>query len=201
MGAEVVLAAVIWAFRHIGVWLVLQHSLAPAHAIVLLSGSRPYRAAKEAAQLYPPNSAWQVSISKPASPRQELRKLDIRYVDDSFYSQKVLIASALRCDAIRVFQTSAAHTEEQVRKIASECRRDQAHRVIVVTSKARTGRGRSIRHRVAGHDPEALVRPVLDVSFGPAHGWRSTTDGPDVRREFSGLANASLGFPLRPEPH
>ena len=39
-----------WALRHAGGWLVVQDGLAPAHAIVVLSGGMPYRA-REAARI------------------------------------------------------------------------------------------------------------------------------------------------------
>src|SRR5579863_9307572 len=90
------LAAVtsIWAFRQAGSWLVIQDSLAPAHAIVVLSGGMPYRA-REAARIYEQNLAAQVWVSQPISPRTELGKLGIAYLDESFYSQRVLLASAV----------------------------------------------------------------------------------------------------------
>ena len=189
----------VWALRHAGDWLVVQDPLTPAHAIVVLSGGVPYRA-RQAARIYQQNLAAQVWVSQPLSPRAELGKLGIAFVDESFYSQNVLIALGVPADAIRVFQTAAANTEEEISEIARECRQDNAHRVIIVTSKAHTRRVRFIWHRVVGDDPGAVVRYVADDSFDPVHWWRTTNDALDVVREFLGLTNAAFGFPLRPEP-
>ena len=195
-----VVATSVWAFRHAGSWLVVQDPLAPARAIVVLSGGMPYRA-REAARIYQQNVAPQVWISQPASPRAELGKLGIDYVDESFYSQKVLIALGVPPNAIRVLQNPGANTEEEAARVARECREENAHRVIIVTSKAHTRRVRFIWRHIVGSDPQAVVRFVTDDSFEPAHWWKTTADALDVVRELLGLANASLGFPLRPEPH
>lgn len=197
-GLAVVIA--VWAFRQAGTWLVVQDPLLTVDAIVVLSGGMPYRA-REAAKLYEKNFAAQVWVSQPLSPRAELGKLGIPYVDESFYSQKILIALGVPADAIRVFQTPAANTQDEVAEIARECRQDKARKVIIVTSKAHTRRVRFIWHRVVGNNPEAVVRYATEDSFESAHWWRSTGDVLEVVREFLGLANAGLGFPLRPESH
>jgi uncharacterized SAM-binding protein YcdF (DUF218 family) len=200
-GATVFAAAIsVWALRQAGGWLVVQDPLAPAHAIVVLSGGMPYRA-REAARVYQENLAVEIWVSQPLSPRAELGKLGIAFVDESFYSEKVLIALGVPADAIHVMHIDAANTEEEISEIARRCRQDNAHRVMIVTSKAHTRRVRFIWHRVVGADPEAVVRYVADDSFDPAHWWRTTGDALEVVREFLGLANAALGFPLRPEPH
>jgi uncharacterized SAM-binding protein YcdF (DUF218 family) len=190
----------VWALRQAGGWLVVQDPLAPAGAIVVLSGGMPYRA-REAARIYQQNLAAEIWVSQPLSQRAELEKLGITFVDESFYSQKALIALGVPANAIHVFQTAAANTEEEISEIARECRRIEARRVIIVTSKAHTRRVRFIWHRLIGNDPEAVVRYVADDSFDSARWWRTTSDALDVVRELLGLANAAFGFPLRPEPH
>jgi hypothetical protein len=60
---------------------------------------------------------------------------------------------------------------------------------------------RFIWHRLVGKDPELIVRYASDDPFDAAHWWRTTSDALVVVRELLGLANASLGFPSRPEPH
>ena len=44
-------AATVWAFRNLGRWLVVDDTLQPARAIVVLSGLIPFRA-MEAAEIY-----------------------------------------------------------------------------------------------------------------------------------------------------
>jgi uncharacterized SAM-binding protein YcdF (DUF218 family) len=134
-------------------------------------------------------------------PARELEALGIAYVGESFYNQRVLMASGVPSNAIRILETSAANTEEEVREIARECRQEGARNVILVTSKAHTRRVRFIWHRLVGNDPELLVRYTSDDPFDAAHWWRTTSDALVVIRELLGLVNASLGFQSRPEPH
>ena len=194
------LRSLLVVFRQAGAWLTVQDPLAPANAIVVLSGSMPSRA-REAARIYQQSFSAQVWISPGLPPARELEALGIAYVGESFYNQRVLMALGVPSNAIRILETSAANTEEEVREIARECRQEGAHNVILVTSKAHTRRVRFIWHRLVGNDPELLVRYTSDDPFDAAHWWRTTSDALVVVRELLGLANASLGFPSRPEPH
>jgi uncharacterized SAM-binding protein YcdF (DUF218 family) len=189
-----------WIFLHLGEWLVVEDVLAPAHAIVVLSGRLPDRA-EEAARIYQRNFSAQVWVSQPIGPGAALAKMNIAFVGEDFYNQKVLMARGVPADAIRIFETPIANTEEEVDEIAKDCRRDQAHTVIIVTSKPHTRRVRLIWRRRVGDDPRLIVRYVSDDSFDSAHWWRTSADALDVFREWLGILNASLGFPARPEPH
>jgi uncharacterized SAM-binding protein YcdF (DUF218 family) len=188
-----------WAFLHLGEWLVVEDPLVPAHAIVVLSGSMPSRAI-EAALIYQQDVAPQVWVSQPVSPAVELARMNIAFVGEDFYNQKVLMARGVPADAIRVLESPAVNTEEEVDEIARDCRRDQAHKVIVVTSKPHTRRVRLIWNRRVGDDPQLIVR-YSGEAYDAAHWWRTSTDALDVVREWLGIANAWLGFPARPAPH
>jgi uncharacterized SAM-binding protein YcdF (DUF218 family) len=194
------LGAFLGIVLYLGRWLVLQDPLSPAHAIVVLSGAMPDRAV-EAAHLYAQNVAAQVWVSQPVSPAVELEKMHIPYVGEAFYNQRVLMANGVPADAIRVFEDPIANTEEEVDEIARDCRRDGAHKVIIVTSKPHTRRVRIIWRRRVGDDPQLIVRYNDDDPFDPAHWWRKTPDVLDVVRESLGIVNAWIGFPVRPEPH
>jgi uncharacterized SAM-binding protein YcdF (DUF218 family) len=196
----VLLGACLGIFLYLGRWLVVQDPLSPAHAIVVLSGSLPDRAT-EAARLYAQSVAAQVWVSQPVGPAVELEKMHIPYVGEAFYNQRVLMAMGVPPDAIRVFEDPIANTEEEVDEIARDCRRDGAHKVIIVTSKPHTRRVRIIWRRRIGDDPQLIVRYTNDDSFDPAHWWRRTPDVLDVIRESLGIVNAWIGFPVRPEPH
>jgi uncharacterized SAM-binding protein YcdF (DUF218 family) len=196
----VLLAGFAWAILHLGQWLVMEDPLAMSHAIVVLSGQMPQRAT-EAARIYQQNYAPQVWVSRPVSPSAELEGMKIFYVGEEFYNQKVLMARGVPPDAIRVFDQSIANTEEEVDEIARELRRDEAHSVIIVTSKPHTRRVRLIWNRRVGDDPRLIVRYVSDDTFDAAHWWRQTGDALDVVREVLGIVNAELGFPARPMPH
>jgi len=191
------LVAVIVAFFGVGRWLVVEDPLEPAHAIVVLSGRVPGRA-MEAARLYRQNYSAQVWVSQPASPAEELAKLNIYYVGEEFYNQKVLLAEGVPTDAIRVLEKPAANTEQEVEEIVEDLRRDGASEVIIVTSKAHTRRVRAIWNRKADADLKLIVRYTSDDPYDGAHWWRHTEDALDVLRELLGLLNAWAGFPVRP---
>lgn len=193
-------SAALWALLSVGRWLVYEDPIQQAHAIVVLSGSLPDRAL-EAARIYQQNYAPQVWVSQPVSPAPELEKMHIAYVGEDFYNQKVLMAQGVPADAIRILMDPAANTEQEVDEIARDLRRDEAHAVIIVTSKPHTRRVRLIWDKRVGSDPRAIVRFVSDDSFDPAHWWRSTSDALDVVREVLGIANAMAGFPLHAEQH
>jgi uncharacterized SAM-binding protein YcdF (DUF218 family) len=193
-------AAGIWAFLHVGEWLVVRDPLTPAKTIVVLSGGLPVRAI-EAARLYQQNAAAQVWVSKGLSPAAELDQMHINYVGEDFYNQKVLMALGVPADATRILEDPAANTMEEIDEIARDLRREDAHKVIIVTSKAHTRRVRYIWKRRIGGDPQLIVRYANDDTFDAAHWWRKSNDGLEVARELLGLANAWAGFPLAPEAH
>ena len=200
VGVLVLLACgCLWAFLHVGDWLVVEDPLQQAHAIVVLSGRLPDRAL-EAARLYARNFSAQVWVSQPVGPASQLERMHIAYIGEDFYNQKVLMAQGVPADAIRILMDPAANTEDEVDEIARDCRRDEAHAVIIVTSKPHTRRVRLIWDKRVGSDPRAIVRYVSDDSFNPARWWRNTGDALDVVREVLGIANAWAGFPLHPEP-
>jgi uncharacterized SAM-binding protein YcdF (DUF218 family) len=188
----VIAAAVV--FFGVGRWLVVEDPLEPAHAIVVLSGRMPMRA-MEAARLYRQNYSAEVWVSQPSSPAEELAKLNIYYVGEEFYNQKVLLAEGVPTDAIRVLEKPSANTEQEIEEIVQDLRRDGADSAIIVTSKAHTRRVRAIWNRKAGADLRLTVRYVENDPFDGAHWWRHSDDALDVVREVLGLLNAWAGFP------
>jgi uncharacterized SAM-binding protein YcdF (DUF218 family) len=196
----ILVGAFFWTFLHLGEWLVVEDPIGSAHAIVVLSGSMPARAI-EAARLYQQDLAGQVWVSQPVSPEAQLRQMNIAFVGEDFYNQKVLMARGVPADAIRVLARPAINTEEEVDEIATDCRRDQAHTIIIVTSKAHTRRVRLIWSRRVGNDPRLIMRYVSDDSFDAAHWWRVSADALEVVREWFGIVNAWMGFPAGPAPH
>jgi len=184
-------------FLTIGQWLVVQDPLVHADVIVILSGHLPDRAL-EAAQLYRAGYAGQVWVSQPISPAEELKAMNIYFLGEDFYNEKVLLAWGVPADAIQILEHPTANTEEEVREISETMRRYNFHSVIVVTSKSHTRRVRTIWHKLEGSDLRAIVRFAEDDPYDGAHWWRHTQDALDVVREILGLLNAWGGFPLRP---
>ena len=181
----------------IGRWLVVQDPLVHADVIVVLSGQLPLRA-MEAARIYQAGYADKVWVSQPISPADELKDMRIFYLGEDFYNEKVLLAQGVPPDSIRILEKPSANTEEEVREISDDLRRNDFHRVIIVTSKPHTRRVKTIWHRIVGSDPAAIVRFTNDDPYDGAHWWRHTHDALDIVRETLGLLNAWAGFPVRP---
>jgi uncharacterized SAM-binding protein YcdF (DUF218 family) len=197
-GVFIVLAgAALAMFFAIGQWLVVQDPLAHADVIVILSGRLPERAV-EAARLFQAGYAGQVWISAPSSPEQALKAMNISFLGEDFYNEKVLLARGVPADSIRVMARPSANTEEEVRQIADNLLSMNYHSAMIVTSKSHTRRVRLIWHRLVGSEPRLILRYATDDSYDGAHWWRHTRDALDVIRETLGLCNAWAGFPLRP---
>jgi uncharacterized SAM-binding protein YcdF (DUF218 family) len=197
-GAAVLLVALAATlFFGIGRWLVVQDPLEHADAIVVLSGRLPERAI-EAARVFQGGYSDQVWISPPISPVDDLKAMNIAYLGEDFYNEKVLMAKGVPADSMRILERPDANTEAEVRQIAQDLRDLKLHSVIIVTSKAHTRRVRTIWRKLVGSDPRLIVRYAEDDPYDGAHWWRHTQDGLDVVRETLGLLNAWAGFPLRP---
>src|SRR5580700_1277433 len=108
-------------FLTVGRWLVVDDPLAHADVIVVLSGRLPERAV-EASRIFKAGYADQVWISPPVSPADELKAMDISYLGEDFYNEKVLIAQGVPPDAIRILDRPDANTEEEVRQTAEDLR-------------------------------------------------------------------------------
>jgi uncharacterized SAM-binding protein YcdF (DUF218 family) len=189
--------AALWVFLHLGTWLVLQDPLVPADVIVVLSGHMPYRA-MEAARLYEQKAAPQVWVTHPVGPVEQLAAMQLPFVGEDFYSQRVLMARNVPVLAIRILPDSSANTAEEIEEIARLARQDNMRAVVIVTSAPHTRRVRAIWKRLVGDSPRLIVRHPVDDSFNAARWWRDTQDALDVVREWLGLANAWAGFPARP---
>ncbi len=193
----VLVAGATWVFLRVGQWLVVEDQLEAAQAIVVLSGGMPVRA-REAAEIYRQGFAAQVWVTRPVGPAEELQQMDIFYLGEEFYSQKILIHLGVPADAIHILEKPVVNTEEEVLEIAAELRRGEGRKVIVVTSKPHTRRVKAIWKARVGENPRALVRYASGDDYDGAHWWRRTHDALDVVREILGLANAWAGFPVRP---
>jgi uncharacterized SAM-binding protein YcdF (DUF218 family) len=193
----VVVVAATTVFLTVGSSLVVQDPLVHADVILVLSGRLPERAV-EAAHVYKAGYADQVWISPPISPVDDLKAMNISYLGEDFYNEKVLIAEGVPLDAIRILDRPDANTEEEVRQTVEDLRAMDLHSVIIVTSKPHTRRVRTIWRKLVGAEPRMIVHFAPDDPFDGAHWWRHTGDALDVTRETLGLLNAWAGFPLRP---
>ena len=184
-------------FFTVGRWLIVEDPLSHADVVVVLSGHLPDRAV-EAAQVYKAGYADQIWISPPISPVEELKAMNISFLGEDFYNEKVLIAQGVPPDAIRILDKPGANTEAEVRQTVEELHALNYHSVIIVTSKPHTRRVRTIWRKLVGSEPNMMVHYAQDDPYDGAHWWRHTADALDVVRETLGLLKAWAGFPLRP---
>jgi uncharacterized SAM-binding protein YcdF (DUF218 family) len=195
--ALLLMLCAVLAFRGVGRWLVREDSLAPADAIVVLSGSMPYRA-EEAARIFKMGYAREVWISRPESPVDELNSMGIRFLGEEDYSREVLVHASVPDAAIHTFPNAIIDTEQEVEEVASEMRERNKSTVIIVTSPQHTRRVRALWQKIAGANAKAIVRAAYEDPFDADHWWRNTRDSLSVMREMLGLANVWAGLPVRP---
>jgi uncharacterized SAM-binding protein YcdF (DUF218 family) len=184
-------------FRGVGRWLIREDPLAPADAIVILSGGLAYRA-EGAADLYRGRYAPQVWITRPESPAPDLATKGISFTGEEEYSREVLIHSAVPANAVLILPVEIVDTEQEVDEITKEMRDERKTKVIIVTSPQHTRRVRALWRRLAGPNQQAIVRAAPEDPFDRNHWWRNTRDAYSVVREILGLANTWTGLGARP---
>jgi uncharacterized SAM-binding protein YcdF (DUF218 family) len=197
LALAVCLAAVI-AFRGTGRWLVREDALAPADAIVVLSGSMPARA-EEAARIFRMGYAHEIWVSRPDSPDQQLESMGIHYLGEQDFNRAVLIHDGVPETDISIFPSQIANTEEEIEEIRGQMQREGKTSVMVVTSLQHTRRVRALWRKLAGNNLRLIVRGAPQDGFDADHWWRNTHDTFAVVREILGLLNVWLGLPVRPE--
>lgn len=198
--ASVLLVAVIAgviAFRNAGKWLVREDPLAPADAIVVLSGGMPYRA-EGAADLYREKYAPEVWVTTPESPAQRLSEMGIRFVGEEEYSREVLTHQGVPAGAVRLLPDEIVNTEQEIDEIAREMQLRAKYHIIIVTSAPHTRRVRALWSRIAPSNESATIEAASEDPFDADHWWGNTRDTYAVVREFMGLMNAWAGLTVRP---
>jgi uncharacterized SAM-binding protein YcdF (DUF218 family) len=185
------------AFRGVGRWLVREDSLAPADAIVVLSGSMPYRA-EEAARIFQMGYAREVWITRPDSPAEELNAMGIRFLGEEDYSREVLMHAGVPDAAVHILPNAIVNTEQEMDEVTRQMREQNKLSVIIVTSPQHTRRVRALWQKIAIGNERMIIRAAPEDSFDADHWWRNTRDALSVMREVLGLANAWAGLPVRP---
>lgn len=194
----IALVAGFFVFRNAGRWLVREDPLAKADAILILSGSMPFRA-EEAAKAYREGYAPEVWVSYPVSPAAELDRIGVHYVGEEGYNRDILIRGGVPPQAIRTFHDPIQNTAEEVRVAALWLQRDGKSRIIIVTSPEHTRRVHTLWRKLAPASTIAILRAAPGDPFDAAHWWRNTRDSLALVREYLGLMNAWAGLPLRPQ--
>jgi len=191
------ISAFLFAFFHVGRWLIAEDPLQNAAAIAVLSGRMPGRAL-EAAKVYKQGYAPQVWLTHSTEPGATLAKLSVPYQGEDTYDKLILIHEGVPDSAIRVLEPPILNTADEMATIGQALSNATPRRIILVTSKVHTRRTRTLWQQLSGANGEAIVHGVSDDPFDADHWWRSTSDALEVVREVLGLFNAWAGLPLRP---
>ncbi len=187
-----------WVVAHAGSWLVVEDSLQHARAVVVLGGQVPFRA-MEAARVYQQGWTREVWVTQGAAHEDQiaLSKMGIERTTDADYSVLVLDHLGVPREAVRLLPARADSTADEIRLVGDELRRTGGELVILVTSKYHARRVRALWRMLVGARPEAVVRYTPDDPFDPDRWWKTTSDAMAVSREWLGLLNAWIGFPIR----
>jgi uncharacterized SAM-binding protein YcdF (DUF218 family) len=180
-----------------GTWLVVEDALAPSRAIVVLGGALPFRA-MEAARIYKDGAAPEMWLTEaqPSDQDVALKRLGIAAPPEHAYSRMVVERLGVPAAAVHLLPDRIVNTADEVRAVAAELRRSGGERVILVTSKYHARRVKVLWRSLVGDHPSAIIRYSSDDPFMPERWWRTTHDGLSVTREWLGLMNAWLGFPI-----
>ena len=196
--ALIIFGCSVFAFRRAGRWLVREDPVSHADAILVLSGSMPYRV-EEAAKIYNSGYAPEVWLTHPVSPAEELQSMGIHYVSDEDYDKEVLIHDGIPPLAIHVLPDEIIDTEQELDEAEAEMKSDGKSTIIIVTSPQHTKRVGVLWHRLFGSNPKAIIRSAPEDPYDADHWWRNTRDSLGVVREYLGLLNAWTGLHIRPK--
>jgi uncharacterized SAM-binding protein YcdF (DUF218 family) len=188
----------IFAFRNAGRWLIREDALEHADAILVLSGSMPYRA-EEAAKIYQQRIAPEIWLTHPVSPSEELQSMGITYESDEDYDKAVFAHDGIPASAVRVLPDEIVNTEQELEEAHSEMVREEKSTIIIVTSLPHTRRVATIWRKLYGADSRAIVHGAPEDSFDADRWWENTHDALVVTRECLGLLNAWAGLPVPPK--
>lgn len=151
--------------RSVGAWYVVNDSLQPCDAIVVLGDDNYYgdRAA-HAAELF--HARWAPHVV--ASGRY-LRP----YASITQLMQKDLTDRGVPPAAIILLPSEAANTREEAIEIRELARRERWTRLLIVTSNYHTRRVHFVYSRVFDSSIEVRVVAARDSTFDPDHWWQS----------------------------
>ena len=178
----------------------MSNPLQPSDAIVVIGGRVPFRAMK-GADLYKQRLAPEVwlTMGNRTSAEVEMDKLAVHLTPEHVYSQAVLERLGVPARAIHVIPGRNNNTATEMKTIAGYARERHAARLILVTSSYHSRRVRSLWHQVAGNSPPAIVQYTDEEPFNAGRWWTDSADAWTVSREWFGLVNAWLGFPMSSE--
>jgi uncharacterized SAM-binding protein YcdF (DUF218 family) len=184
--------------REIGSFLIVEDSLQPVAAIVVLAGEGkpPFRAI-EAARLYRAGWAPLVVIVRGAhgkefEPEQD-RAIESRERSDP--SRETLMREGVPVSAIFLVKHDARNTLQELQAVFRALPSNESP-VILVTSQSHTRRTRLTWQYVTQGQSRAIMRTVATDSFNANRWWQRREWAWSVAHEYLGLINAYVGFPV-----
>lgn len=205
LAGAALLAVVAWAlfpaaYREAGRWLVAEDEPRRAVAIAVLGGKMPFRA-MEAAELYRAGYAKEIWLPGPdgAAEHDPIKRMGLGPADPELYL-KIWEPLGVPRAALRVLNAEVVkNTRQEIALITQALRAAGGGRVMIVTSPAHTRRVRTL-WRVGGGwwAGEAVVRYTRHEprELRLDRWWEFTEERGIVQREWGGLADAWLGFPM-----
>jgi uncharacterized SAM-binding protein YcdF (DUF218 family) len=189
-----------FAIARAGTFLRINDPLQNADAIVVIGGRVPFRAMK-GAELYTQRIAPQVWLTMGNRSRAEIEmeRLGVVPTLEHVYSQAVLERLGVPREAITVIPGRNNNTATEMRTIGTFARQRKVSRVVLVTSNYHSRRVRTLWKKLVGASPEAIVQYTEAEPFDEERWWADAADGWTVSREWFGLLNAWLGFPVGSE--
>jgi uncharacterized SAM-binding protein YcdF (DUF218 family) len=177
----------------IGAYLVVDDPLAPAVAIIVLSGGFPVRE-MEAAELYGAGVAPRlVLVPERQNTEPALRAQGLPTTSD--LRREVLVRQGVPDAAVFVLDDEADATFDELQIAARTIQPDGAP-VVLVSSWYHTRRVSLIWSRVARAQSRAMVRSARLDPSRPDSWWRDAPSILAVIREYVGLLDAWAGFPM-----
>jgi uncharacterized SAM-binding protein YcdF (DUF218 family) len=182
------------AFRLIGRALVVEDTLAPADAVVIVTGGIPTREAT-AAGLYRRGWAPRVVLSNNFTPDRvrELIALGVRRLDYQGEARLVLEKHGVPPDAIVALPVAVKTTEAELRLVAEAAQARGWRRIILVTSPEHSRRVTLVWTRQAPGSIEGRVTLARADDFHEDGWWRKRRQAETVLHEYLGLAAIYLG--------
>ena len=174
--------------------LVVEDTLAPSDAIVIVAGGIPTREAT-AAGLYSRGLAPLVVLSNNFTPDRvrDLIALGARHLDYQGESRLVVEAHGVPPNAIVALPVPVKTTEAELKLVADTARARGWRRVILVTSPQHSRRVKVVWSREAAGKIEGLVALAEDDDFPGEGWWWRRRDAEAVLHEYLGLAAIYLG--------
>jgi len=188
------LAALPFALRAAGRFLVVADPLEPSDAIVVMDGGRPAREV-EAAALYRRGLAPRVVLSLGRDPMPVARRLAGEPPLQE-QSARALVHAGVPPDAVVRIRREAENTREELAIVREWAEHAGLRRVILVTSPHHTRRVRLIWDAHHQAHVAALVHPTPYEPFDPTRWWRARRTLEKGLHELFGVLHFLVGSPL-----